>query len=162
MSDESLVTSPFLEANVIASLLYSVGTRLPSLKSALDYPTSFAKSAETSEAFELISNLNNTRKNMEMKLNSPVKSLGEIESSIVDYLPYLYKMLWSLKAQPKVMLQKATNFDWRGSFTTNDNLFRMTIFAYELNMCLHALVSTTRFSFFMFAHEVITYPLLSL
>ena len=146
MSDESLVTSPFLEANVIGSLLYSVGTRLPSLKSALDYPTSFAKS-ETPEAFELISNLNNTRKNMEMKLNSPIKSLGEIESSIVDYLPYLYKMLWSLKAQPKVMLQKATNFDWRGSFTTNENLFRMTIFAYELNMCLHTLVCRLVFLF---------------
>lgn len=133
------------DAEIQASLLFSLESRLPKIKrGTMDYINTFKFAAtdavRTPESIELVKALHETRALMETKIDSSTPSLREIESALDEYLPNLYLITWSLRTQPDVPISRPLHFEWRGSFTNDANFSRFDVFAYDLVMVLHSKV----------------------
>jgi hypothetical protein len=135
---ESEIT--LLDNDILNSLAFSIELRAPHAKrGTIKYMESFGRSIETVEASEMIVALDNTRRNLESKLEGNIV-LDEAEEALNQYLPNLFLITWSLKSQPSVSIYKPTIFEWRGSLTTDENHSKFQVFAFEVAMSLHTLV----------------------
>lgn len=135
--------SEFFDSHVFKSIAISTETpRIPKVvngyKANLDYGASFNSSVETPEAIALLESLQSARTALELKL--PTSDLDGIISCIDDYLPHLFRLIWSLKSNPAVPIAKLTVFEWVGSFQLAPTTRKFQVFSFELVMCLHTLV----------------------
>ena len=103
----------------------------------VDFVKIFHSSICSTDSYQLIGRLYNSRKHLVTQLLSSSASLSEKLHSIDDYIQYVVPFFNSMKNQGSVRLDVEMMFEWTGAFSSDRRIQKFPDIIFEVAMVLH-------------------------